>query len=367
MMKKITLFLFACVAMFATCFAQNGNAIAMIGAYKDYADLKENGDDDEKAAAKWFVDNGVGQYYGVEELYNGTVDLTKLAAMWIMIDREGASSVDDFMKNYTGGNYGFNNTTVKTKIAQFLKDGGNLLLTNHANILLKEIGRYEKYPEVVGFGTGGNNNDVWDAGVVYGTWSTESVAFDYSTDPLFANIEIVPASRPCGREYKVFHLLSEGWKEDHNCFWFFDLPENNDNGDPTKFSKLYSLYGVTLLAMWPHIEDYCGGAIARWDPKDDFKGSCITIGFAAYEWNMNVGTNSYQANIEQLTLNAIRELAPNFSGVEAAEVADDEVVSTTYYNIQGIEVMKPEQNGVYVVRNAHRSGRVTTGKVFFNK
>ena len=351
--------------MFATCYAQSGNAIAMIGAYKDYADLKENGDDDEKAAAKWFVDNGVGQYYGVEELYNGTVDLTKLAAIWIMIDREGASSVDDFMKNYTGGNYGFNNAIVKEKIAQFLKDGGNLLLTNHANILLKEIGRYEKYPEVVGFGSGSNNNDVWDAGVVYGTWSMESQAFDNSTDLLFADIEMTTATRPCGREYKVFHLMSAGWKENHNCFWYFDLPENNKNDDPTKFSKLKELYGVTPLAMWPHIEDYCGGAIARWEPKDDFKGSCITIGFAAYEWNMNEGgTNTYRGNIEQLTLNALAILAYDHNlstGVEAIDTDNSAVVATEYYNLQGARIANPE-NGIYIVKRVMESGKVATSK-----
>ena len=57
----------------------------------------------------------------------------------------------------------------------------------------------------------------------------------------------------------------------------------------------------------------------------------------------------------------------NRIGSEGISQESVDVVSTTYYNIQGIEVMNPEQNGVYVVRNAHRSGRVTTGKVFFNK
>ena len=351
------------------CLAMSIN-VANAKTYVMITNDAETLDDDEQAAKDWFLslsETKEGNFlcYTASEIAAGEDNkLIGVDCVWVNFDKVGSGDVDKFWTNYSGS---LSDATFVTKLGDYLKSGGNILFTNHANYLLKEIGRYHKYPEEVGFGAGGNNNDVWDAGVVYGTWSMESVAFDYSTDPLFANIEILPASRPCGREYKVFHLLSEGWKEDHNCFWFFDLPENNDNGDPTKFSKLYSLYGVTLLAMWPHIEDYCGGAIARWDPKGDFKGSCITIGFAAYEWNMNVGTNSYQANIEQLTLNAIRELAPNFSGVEAAEVANDEVVSTTYYNIQGIEVMNPEQNGVYVVRNAHRSGRVTTGKVFFNK
>ena len=349
------------------CLAMSIN-VANAKTYVMITNDAETLDDDEQAAKDWFLGlsgtkEGNFLCYTASEIAAGEDNkLIGVDCVWVNFDKVGSGDVDKFWTNYSGS---LSDATFVTKLGDYLKSGGNILFTNHANYLLKEIGRYHKYPEVVGFGAGGNNNDVWDAGVVYGTWSMESQAFDNSTDLLFADIEMTTATRPCGREYKVFHLMSAGWKEDHNCFWYFDLPENNDNKDTNKFSKLKELYGVTPLAMWPHIEDYCGGAIARWEPKDDFKGSCITIGFAAYEWNMNEGgTNTYRGNIEQLTLNALAILAYDHNlstGVEAVDTDNSAVVATEYYNLQGARIANPE-NGIYIVKRVMESGKVATSK-----
>lgn len=365
-MRRFTLILIMCIATVYATFAQDWEKLLMIGTSYNYSDLVTNGDDDELAAAKWLSEKG-GTYVGVEQIWkslngvdNLSINLKDYKAIWIHLDKQAPTGIDNFREAYTGGTKGFLNEGVLNALTEYYKAGGNLLLTTHGCILLKDLGRMDRYPEVTGFGNGGSNDDTWDINVVFGTWWAEAQAFDRSEDPLFKDIEIISAFRPSaqgGREYKIFHLEGPGWKEDHNCFWHFDLPENNDNGNPAKYQLLYEAYGVTPLAIWPHIVDYYGGGIARWDAKGDYKGKCITIGMAAYEWNQNSGTNLYQNNIEKLTENALAELAPEGPLVSVEEIENDPVLKTSYYTLQGIEVAEPYESGIYIVKEIYQSNR----------
>jgi hypothetical protein len=85
-----------------------------------------------------------------------------------------------------------------------------------------------------------------------------------------------------------------------------DAPIANDN--VLKLTTWESTHNVTALGSWGQVQDYFGAAIARWNPTTTYKGTCITIGVGAYEWNIKNGTNPYQANIERMTKNALDEL-----------------------------------------------------------
>lgn len=373
MMRNFTLILVMCIVTISAASAQDWEKVLMIGTNYSYSDLVTNGDDDEIGAAKWLSEKG-GTYVGVEQIWkslngvdNLSIKLNDYKAVWILLDKENPTGVDNFIKSYTGGEKGFLNESVLNALTDYYKNGGNLLLTTHGCILLKDLGRMDRYPEVTGFGSGTSNDDTWDVNVVFGTWTADAQAFDRSDDPVFKDIEIISAFRPAqqgDREYKVFHLEGPGWKEDHNCFWHFDLPENNDNGNPEKYQLLYEAYGVTPLAIWPHITDYYGGGIARWDAKGDYKGKCITIGMAAYEWNQDSGTNPYQNNIEKLTENALAELAPKGSLDSVQEIENDLVLKISYYTLQGIEVNEPEESGIYIIKETYPANRTVYKKQF---
>ena len=366
-MKKITSLILASIISATTTYAADFDKVVMVGSYASYEELQANGDDDEKAAAEWFNNYG-GKYVSTAEIADGTADLSNYQAIWIAIDRV-TTDINTFRSECLGGEKGFLNETVKTAITNFYKNGGNLLLTNHACILLKDFGRIDRDPENVTFAEGGDNKDVIDVNVVLGTWADAPQTYDHSGDPLYEGITMETAQRPNGKEYKIFHMTGPGWKEDHNCFWHFDDAYDGPatgNTDPNHYKELYNLWQVTPLGMWPHIEDYYGGAIARWDANDTYKGKCITIGIACYEWNQNNTKNQYQGNIELLTYNALNEIAPDGTGAAVETIADDEIVSTTYYTLQGIEVKNPSQNGLYIRKQTTKEGKAIVDKVMLD-
>jgi hypothetical protein len=50
------------------------------------------------------------------------------------------------------------------------------------------------------------------------------------------------------------------------------------------------------------------------------------------------------------------------TGIKAPEFVTDAIVATKYYNLYGVEVV-PETTGIYIVKNIHASGHVTTSKI----
>ncbi|GAB6012322.1 leucine-rich repeat domain-containing protein [Viscerimonas tarda] len=48
-------------------------------------------------------------------------------------------------------------------------------------------------------------------------------------------------------------------------------------------------------------------------------------------------------------------------GIETVST-NDPIISTQYYNLQGIAVKQPQQGSIYIVRELHRSGKVTVSK-----
>lgn len=310
-MKKITLLFVLCMAVM-TAGAQDWSKIAFLSEHIDLEDFNNNADDDEKGAGHWLIGKG-GVFVSLEQIKNGSVNLADFKALWIHLDRQiipgnEENPVDIFVNDHLSP---YKDTDVLNAITNFYKAGGNLYLGMHASHYLVDLGRFHIRPEINGFGSGGNNEDVWYTTATYGVWLENPVenVIDHSNDPIFDGLISEQIRRPNGEEYKRFPLIGAGNKEDHNCFWNTDVPQYG-NGDANKFTEFYNLYKATPLATWDHVIDYYGGAIIRWDAKDDYQGKCITVGLAAYEWNQNSGANTYQSNIEKLTENILKELAP---------------------------------------------------------
>lgn len=369
-MKKLFLLLFTLT------FIWNVNAQKKAGFVGLASSVATIADDDEKAAATWFTNTYGGDYIPVADL--GTADLTQYGVLWIHVDKQDGAG-DAYDEIYAKA----------TELNNYYKAGGNLLLSIHANNLLTEFGRVAEWPDLVAAGGGGLNVDVWSLNPVYGTYNNTVVTHNKATDPLYAGLTTEPVTRDNGNAYVVMPLIGNGWKEDHNCFWSMTIDGNViGNGEEAKLNTWETTYNVDALGSWGQVQDYFGAAVARWKPQGDFKGTAITIGIGAYEWNINEGgPNPFQANIERLTKNALDELkavktdvknagkvilsqvyvndnrlfikdAVNTSTVTIFNVNGSQLINTKTDSSNGINISNLT-SGVYIVKATDEKGNIT--------
>ena len=274
--------------------------VGMLIAANSEAELE---DDDEIAAVNWFK-----QTYGDKGQVLTAADAAKInpsdfPMLWIQIDRVG---IGKGMNNLPAC---INSGSLLAKLTEYVKDGGNLLLTKHATQLVAGLGRIENKFDVTIFsdGNGGEGTDIWTTNAVIG--SSCSPAYDHRGHSIFSGLEVM--SKGVQYDHESYPLEGPGLREDHNCMW--DL---NAYGLPTLAPDAKNVVDAferitnsTVLATWGHVTDYCCAGIVEFNPTDEYKGRIIAIGLSAYEFNQNSGINQYQKNTETLTKNSIDYLA----------------------------------------------------------
>ena len=274
--------------------------VGMLIAANSEAELE---DDDEIAAVNWFK-----QTYGDKGQVLTAADAAKInpsdfPMLWIQIDRVG---IGKGMNNLPAC---INSGSLLAKLTEYVKDGGNLLLTKHATQLVAGLGRIENKFDVTIFsdGNGGEGTDIWTTNAVIG--SSCSPAYDHRGHSIFSGLEVMP--KGVQYDHECYPLEGPGMREDHNCMW--DL---NAYGLPTLAPDAKNVVDAferitnsTVLATWGHVTDYCCAGIVEFNPTDEYKGRIIAIGLSAYEFNQNSGINQYQKNTETLTKNSIDYLA----------------------------------------------------------
>ncbi len=268
---------------------------AKVGFLIAYNSVDEIEDDDEKAAAEWFQttypDGVILTPSGLDELY-----VDEVSTIWIQTDRVGLSPG---WKNLPAS---LVSDGAVAALQQFVKDGGNLLLTKHATQLAVPIGRIpERFaPGIFGAGEGGSGADNWTMNAVIG--SGQAKAYDHRSHPAFAGLETNP-----DYGHETYGLEGPGWREDHNCMWdlnAYGLRETSPAADNV-VEAFEGETAATVLATWGHVADYCCAGIVEFNATADYPGKIIAIGLSSYEWNQNSGVNRYQANTERLTKNCI--------------------------------------------------------------
>ncbi|WP_243348245.1 DUF4960 domain-containing protein [Parabacteroides sp. FAFU027] len=267
----------------------NSLKFAFVTTYNDIASLRSQGDDDEVAAANWFLNNySTGEVVSLNSIKDGSVNLNDYSVVWIAIDRVGTGTVPQ----------DFENSTVLSKIMNYYVTGGNLLLTTHATQYISDLGRCSRKPGIIGAGGGGIGTDTWTINANIGG------IYNHNSDPLFAGMtssaDFFPNSGP------TFPLIGPGQREDHNSMWDlnsygYSIPA----AGPNVVKAFETENNATVMATWGHVTDFCCAGIVYFHPTVSYKGKCICIGVAAYEWNQNTNVNLYQSNIEKLTKNAI--------------------------------------------------------------
>lgn len=267
----------------------------------------EEGEQPELESYNWFkatyADQGKGAIVSLSEVLS--ISPANYPVLWVNVDAVGLADLAA-----TGID-----ATVINAIGNYVKAGGNLLLTKQASRIATEIGRMgvkdngvKYYP---GWGNGGYNvgGDTWSVNAQIGVDFTLRDAREH---PVFDGItgEVIN-----DYAYETFPLVGAVKRTDNNNMWI-ELDRKTGEGrvgnDRLEQLNLFeSDWGCTVLAVWGGVRDYCAPTIIEFHPQGDYKGSIIAIGAAAYQWGRS---NDRIGNVKKLTENVLGYL--NHTGVE---------------------------------------------------
>lgn len=274
-MKKFK-FLFLLISLLV-CSGQLSKAQTKVGIFVEKTtDL----DDDEQAAYDWFH-NSYKPGHGLEKVVFTPDNISNLNAndvkvLWIPINRQGDK--ESVVKPSAIYNH------VKT-LKEYVRDGGNLYLTNHATLLVSEIGRIADLykPNTVTYAAAAGNSDAWGV-------NPRFADMDYRGHVLYSDFV-------AGSKNDNYFLNSGTSKEDHNCLW-------TGVSSYTDFIKATNSH---ILGKWSQNGDTNNFGVVEFMPTKDYKGTILCNGLAAYEWNCD--GNEFVNNIKKFTENSISYLA----------------------------------------------------------
>ena len=274
-MKKFK-FLFLLISLLV-CSGQLAKAQTKVGIFVENT---TGLDDDEQAAYDWF-NKDYNPGHGLEKVVFtpdniSTLNATDVKVLWIPINRQGDN--DNVVK--PSAIY----KNVET-LKKYVQDGGNLYLTNHATLLVSEIGRIDKQyePTEVAYAAADVNEDSWGVNPRFDD-------MDYRGHVLYSGFD-------AGSEEFNYFLNSGSPKENHNCLW-------SGISSYTDFIKATNSH---ILGKWSQNGDTNNFGVVEFMPNDDYKGTILCNGLAAYEWNCD--GNEFVKNIKKFTENSISYLA----------------------------------------------------------
>lgn len=297
-----------------------GKIPAFLSEYATPEELVANGDDDEASAWLWFHEtypNGGYIYFGN---INTIEDIEDYRVLFWLRDIE-TGDVDNVWK--------FSDVAKNAApiVEQYVKNGGNLLLWQHA---VPYIGTINRLPTAL---LRGVNSDIGcGKGFNAGTWkmgvcvNTGSFSKNYSTHAIYAGMEVERLDDNC---FAAIAMKGDGWSEDHNCC-FYDIPAQLTGFDNTSeecYNVLTKDYGIYPLATWDSQVKWISQfniweAVGAEKAPEGFQKGCGTIlciGNGGCEFSMKSDENTpdvsahptnnqYQDNILKLAKNSIEYL-----------------------------------------------------------
>ena len=275
-MKKFK-FLFLLISLLV-CSGQLAKAQTKVGIFVE----KTTGlDDDEQAAYDWFIkDYNPG--HGLEKVVFTPKNINELSAtdvkvLWIPINRQGDND------NVVKPSAFYNNVETLKK---YVKDGGNLYLTNHATLLVSAIGRI---------------GDLYKPNTVtYGNPVNISIEAPWGVNPRFADMDyrghVLYSDFKAGSRESNYFLNSGPSREDHNCLW-----------KDFNYTEFINATNSHILGKWSDNGDTNNFGVVEFMPTEEYKGTILCNGLAAYEWKCD--GNEFENNIKKFTENSISYLA----------------------------------------------------------
>lgn len=253
-------------------------------------------DDDERAAAAWFIAQENAEFIQPSQLADLDADIYPV--IWIEIDRVGLPIGWENLPEE------ISNEETIAALRQYSANGGSLYLANMAVQLTVPLGFVPENmaPTVYGNGDGGSGNDVWVINPYLG-WDfrdgSDQGFYDRTAHAIYNGLTL---EDPNNYGYENLPLIGPGQREDHNCLWDCNIYGKGNYPDVIKNFEMTT--NSLVLATWGHVRDHCVAGLVEFYANAEH-GRCIANGLAAYEWNQNSGVNPYQHNIEQLTENIL--------------------------------------------------------------
>lgn len=260
------------------------------------ATIQDLPDDDERAAATWFVAQDNAELIQPSQIAGLDPDIYPV--IWIEIDRVGLPIGWQNLPEQVSGE-----ETIAA-LREYTAKGGNLYLANMATQLTVPLGFVPENmaPTVYGNGDGGTGDDVWVINPYLG-WDfrngSDQGFYDRTAHAIFKGLTL---EDPNNYGYENLPLIGPGQREDHNCLWDCNIYGKGNYPDVIKNFEVTT--NSLVLATWGHVRDHCVAGLVDFNATNTH-GRCIANGLAAYEWHQNSGVNPYQHNIEQLTKNIL--------------------------------------------------------------
>ncbi|MCF0196827.1 MAG: DUF4960 domain-containing protein [Bacteroidaceae bacterium] len=287
-------------------------AVAFVSYYATPEALVANGDDDEAAAWLWFhatYPNSRFLYFGD---IHATADLADLRVLFYIRDLDEGTENDVWNQPQPVQD-------ALPYITEWYREGGNLVLWQHATTFIGDLGRVSKTllrnnDRRITTGRGSWNNDRWYMAVHANLAGRFYI--DYSTHPLYNNVAV--------NGDRTVTVKSACFTEDHNCC-FFNIPAaltgmHNQSADTYKV--LTEVYGIYPLATWDNDQMNFCSMLNVWEARQgntDFKGTVLCLGNGGLEFSHQHAdgspdksaypqNNAYQGNVLQIAKNAIEYL-----------------------------------------------------------
>lgn len=288
-MKKTCLFiitiLFSCLSLMAE---------SKVGMFVENSEPSSLSSLDERAALTWFK-----TAYPDSKIYTpstiSTLSKTDIDVLWIAIDRVGISVGWNNLPS------GFSSTNTVNALKSYVQAGGNLLLTNHATQLAVALGRLTYAPNIFDSGNGGDNSDIWGSHPIIG--NVDGQIYDHTSHAIYKDMT-----------YRndlfsgIYCFVGPGIKGDHNCMWDLNSSAYSLADNPNKVKDFEDKTNSTVLGTWNHVVDYCCVGIVDFDPTTALPGRILAVGLAAYEWDLNGGSNTMIKQLRKFTGNCIEYL-----------------------------------------------------------
>ena len=265
----------------------------------------------EYNAYTWFdnhyVQTGKGRFITLDEVRNG--HCSDLKAIWVNVDRVG-------LKDLAAAGITAN---IILELKKYVENGGNLFVTKQANMLINAIGRIGYAPNWTngGYMQGG---DVWHINPHLCLLPVMGGEVDCSTHPIYTNLYTQQRSfdyEGAIHEYSAYPLVGAVARTDNNNMWI-DMfrkdpttggkmePQEGythyDNTDRRRLTDFETDWNCKVLAVWGQVLDACSPGLIIFNPHENFKGTIISCGFAAYQWGTS---NDMISNVQRLSKNAL--------------------------------------------------------------
>ncbi|MEL6358164.1 MAG: hypothetical protein AAFQ37_14670, partial [Bacteroidota bacterium] len=204
--------------------------------------------------------------------------------------------------------------TASSVIEDFVKGGGNLLLTGLTGSYVAQIGRIAPEFGPTNYDTGGDefieNPDCWGVSFIDGIFNTGDYPANNENAFLYRDLDRTSYTFE-GVTYDGICLSTGGAKKNRSHIWDFNrfFPELAAGCDEpnAKKAEYEARTNSIVRSSFEWDPAACGvelGAIVEFPASGDYQGNALVIGLGAYEWELR-DSREMPSTVSGITKNAL--------------------------------------------------------------